>query len=209
MNFAKRQYWATVQYTVAILLTITLGLPFAGSVAAEQKVPTEIGGFVLGSSVTDYPDIEHSNYLKQVVVTDWHGFRKGIISYGVCDQPGMIVKVQLKYEDGSKKFFKKLLKTYKERFGAPVEWGGDSFGILHKWKWKFTDEAGRQIYVVLQHNRQDHNHTIGNQVRMSLPKQEERERLCFVESCETSDNEEQQKRKMELKKPNWDLMIPR
>lgn len=88
------------------------------SVAVSAKdIPKEVGGFVLGSNVTDYPDIEYSNFLKEVVIYDWHGFGKGVISYGICASPGEIVKIKLKYKDSSQKYFKKLLKKYKKKFG--------------------------------------------------------------------------------------------
>lgn len=187
-------------------------IAFVCSIAAgaEEKstAPLQLGGFVLGTPVSDYPDIEYSNYLKEVVVTDWHGFRKGIISYGVCDQPGIIVKLQMKYEDSSERFYKKLFKVFKKRFGDPTIWEGDSFGVLKKWKWKFTDDKGRDINLTLQHNSQDPNYTIGNQVRLYLPKQEERERLCFINSCDQPGNEEQKKRKEENKEFKWDMLIP-
>ena len=190
----------------ALLFTLfSVSLAFS----KEIEVPNEIGGFVLGSDVGDYQDIEHSNYLKEVVVTDWHGFRKGIISYGVCDKPDAIVKIRMKYEDSSKRFFDKLLKIYKKKFGNPQRWKGDSFGILHVWKWKFTDKDGRIINLLLQHNLKDTDENIGNSVKMSLPQQDERERLCFIESCDLPINEEHKKRKEQLNKIDWELLIPR
>ena len=95
--------------TISLLVLL---LFFPAAIQAKE-IPVEVGGFVLGSNVTDYPDIEYSNFLKEVVIYDWHGFDKGIISYGICDSPGEIVKIKLKYEDSSKKFFKTLLKKYK------------------------------------------------------------------------------------------------
>lgn len=174
----------------------------------QQTIPTELGGFILGSQVSDYPDIEYSNYLKDVVVTNWHGFRKGLISYGVCDRPGTIVKLQMKYEDSSERFYKKLFSTFKKRFGEPTVWEGDSFGVLQKWKWRFTDKKGREINMTLQHNSQDPNHNIGNQVKLYLPEQEERERLCFIRSCELPENEAHKKRQEENSKFDWDMLIP-
>ncbi len=186
-----------------------IGFTCTTAIAEKKKtVPTELAGFILGSPVTDYPDIEYSNYLKEVVVTNWHGFRKGLISYGVCDKPGTIVKLQMKYEDSSERFYKKLFATFKERFGEPTVWEGDSFGVLQKWKWKFTDDKGRDINLVLQHNSQDPNNNIGNQVKLYLPEQEERERSCFIQSCELPENDEHRKRQEENSKFDWDMLIP-
>jgi len=71
-----------------------------GSMAsAAANVPSSIAGIELGSTVDQYPDIVRSNYLREVVVTDWHGFRKGIISYGECKYREQILKIDMKYED--------------------------------------------------------------------------------------------------------------
>lgn len=176
--------------------------------AASTNVPHEIAGIKLGTSVENYPNIEYSNYLKEVVVIDWHGFRKGIISYGICDTPGNIVKIRMKYEDSSRKYFNTLLKKFKNKFGSPTEWKGDSFGIKHVWKWKFKDTEGNFVNLILQHNLQDHNENIGNMVKLSYPEMVEQERLCFIRYCEESRNSEHQKEKEALKETSWDFLIP-
>lgn len=203
------QFFGRLKYIFFFFVCAIFINPLAVAAADKKMIPTELAGFILGTPVSDYPDIEYSNYLKEVVVTDWHGFRKGLISYGVCDKPGTIVKLQMKYEDPSERFYKKLLRTFKQRFGDPTIWEGDSFGVLHRWKWRFTDEQGRDINLILQHNSQDPKQTIGNQVKLYLPQQEERERLCFMESCELAENEEHRKRKEENKKFNWEMLIPK
>ena len=177
---------------------------FPGAVSAIE-VPQEIGGFRLGEDITEYSDIEYSNYLKDVVVTDWHGFRKGIISYGICASPGKIVKISMKYEDSSKDFYETLLKKFKKKFGKPAIWGGDAFGILSKWKWVFNDENNRRVNLILQHNLKNHNENIGNIVKLYYPEREKEERLCFIEQCEINKSAEQA---LERKEMNWDYLIP-
>lgn len=181
-------------------------LLFSAGVVSAIEIPQEIGGFRLGEDITEYSDIEYSNYLKDVVVTDWHGFRKGIISYGICASPGKIVKISMKYEDSSKDFYDTLLKKYKKKFGKPSIWGGDAFGILSKWKWVFIDENNRKVNLILQHNLKNHNENIGNIVKLNYPERENEERLCFIEQCEINKSEEQA---LERKEMNWDYMIPR
>jgi hypothetical protein len=172
-------------------------------------IPHEIAGIKLGTKIEEYPDFELSNYLKEMVVVDWHGFRKGIISYGICYAPDTIVKLQMKYEDSSKQFFDVLMRRYKEKFGAPAEWKGDSFGIKHIWKWRFKDENGRSVNMILEHNLQDINANIGNQVKLYYPEMLENERLCFLELCEEAGSPEKKARKEELKKSSWDHLIPK
>ena len=195
--------------SLRFLLFPCLLLLLTPPVQAETLVPTEIGGFKLGEDITEYPDIEYANYLREVVINDWHGFRKGIIYYGTCAYPGTIVKIRLKYEDSSKGFYEKLLREYKKKFGKPTEWKGDAFGILYVWKWSFIDPDGRRVSLTLQHNKQDPNETIGNQVKMSFPEREEEERLCFIEYCEDTKTPEEKARIEERMKPDWDFMIPR
>jgi hypothetical protein len=177
--------------------------------AVSIDVPHEIAGIRLGTSVDDYPNIEYSNYLKEVVVTDWHGFRKGIISYGICHTPGNIIKMRMKYENSTKRFFNTLMKRYKKKFGTPSEWKGDSFGIKHIWKWKFKDNEGNIVNLILQHNLQDNNDTIGNVIKLSYPEMVEQERLCFIKYCDETKNAEQKKQKETLKDSNWDYLIPK
>jgi len=174
-----------------------------------EEIPHEIGGFVLGSNVTDYPDIEYSNFLKEVVIYDWHGFDKGIISYGICEFPGEIVKIKLKYGDSSKSFFKTLLKKYTEKYGKPTEWKGDSFGILHIWKWKFVDKENNHIHMILQHNTRNANENIGNMVKLYYPDRIELEQLCFTKKCTTpADMNKMMQQKMP-KQDDWEYLIPK
>jgi hypothetical protein len=176
---------------------------------SAHVIPHEIAGIRLGTNVEDYPDFELSNYLKEKVVVDWHGFRKGVISYGICYAPDTIVKLQMKYEDSSKQFFDTLMRRYKEQFGAPTEWKGDSFGIKHIWKWRFKDEDGRAVNMILEHNLQDINANIGNQVKLYYPELLENERLCFIELCEEATDPAKKARKEQLKQTSWELLIPK
>ncbi len=189
-----------------IFAQLLLLLPIAIS---AKEIPREVGGFILGSNVTDYPDIEYSNFLKEVVIYDWHGFDKGIISYGICDSPGEIVRIKLKYEDPSKQYFKTLLKKYKKKFGKPTVWKGDSFGILHIWKWKFIDEKNNRVHLVLQHNTKNPNENTGNMVKLYYPDNIAREQSCFSQQC-TQNISDEEKAKRELrKKSDWEYMIPK
>ncbi len=185
-----------------------LFLVLAGT-ASAQEIPHEVGGFILGSNVTDYPDIEYSNFLKEVVIYDWNGFDKGIISYGICAFPGEIVKIKLKYADSSKSFFETLLKKYKKKFGKPDEWKGDSFGILHIWKWTFVDKDKKQINLILQHNTRNPNENMGNMVKLYLPDRIALEHQCFTKQCTSVENMGERMQHMMPKKDNWDYFIPK
>lgn len=189
-----------------VLLVLLLSLP--STALAGDGVPHEIAGIKLGDSIESYPDFEYSNFLKEIVVMDWHGFRKGVISYGICQSPGIIVRLQMKYEDSSKSFFNTLLSRFKNEYGPPHLWEGDSFGIKHIWKWQFTDKEGQRVNMILQHNTHDSNASLGNQVKIYYPEKIEEEHLCFLRMCEEIDDPQQKQRKDELKKSGWEYLIP-
>ena len=191
---------------LTFLLLLFFGL--TPIMAAAKTVPQGVGGFVLGSHMKDYPEVVENNFLKETVITDWYGFRKGVISVGVCKHTDVILKIQLKYEDSIKEFFKKLLEEYKRSFGSPDEWKGDSFGILHVWKWNFVDDENRRVTLLLQHNLKNTNETIGNQVKISFPDLLQEERDCFNQFCEEQKSDQDKQRLQERKKPDWKYMIP-
>lgn len=152
--------------------------------AAEPTAPTEINGFKLGSSIEEYDFINSRNYLREVVIDNIGGFRRGTISYGTCERPGEILHIKLKYKDNSRKFYKELLKRYKEKFGDPNEFIGDAFGIVLAWKWRFKDKDNNYISLTLQHNQKNLNETVGNMVKLTMPDRIEAERKCFLKACE-------------------------
>lgn len=194
-----------------LIISILLSLFFflLPPAISSEKPPREIGGFVLGSDITEYPDIEHSNFLKEVVIYDWHGFDKGIISYAICEKPGEIVKIKLKYNDSSKEYFDLLLSKYEEKYGKPSEWKGDSFGILHIWKWKFVDENKNRIHLILQHNTKNPNENIGNMVKLFYPDNIIREQTCFTEKCAQNIHNGTKEQLMQRTKSDWTYLIPK
>ena len=164
----------------AFLVSLTcLFCPPSFSAASPEKVPKAAGGFTLSSSIEDYPVESHNNYLNEVIVTDLNGFRKGFITYGTCRNPGKILRIKLKYDDRSFKFFQELLKRYKNEFGSKPKFSGDQFGNVKSWKWSFTDENDQRVTLVLQHNLKDTDESVGNMVKLSMPDLMNDERLCF------------------------------
>lgn len=189
---------------------LVFSLLLLGPVTAPGKsAPHEIGGIVLGSKVDSYPEIVQSNFLKEVVVTEWHGFRKGVISYGTCRYNGIILKIDMKYDDRSKEFFDTILAKFRENFGEPDSWNGDSFGVMLAWKWNFIDSDRNKVSITLQHNGKNSNETLGNVVKLSFPEKIEEERLCFADVCEQHKEKTDENRLLELKKTGWSYLIPR
>lgn len=199
----KRTHNSTGWLIVFLLLSLALPL-----MAVAKDVPHKIAGIALGTTIEDYPEIVPSNFLKEVVVTDWHGFRKGVISYGTCKYIDQILKIDMKYQDRSKKFFDVLLKKFSKKFGKPTVWSGDSFGVVHIWKWRFVDKEQNRVGLVLQYNSKNSNETIGNIVKLSYPDRIEEERRCFVEVCHHTKKQTDMKRREELQKSDWSHLVP-
>ena len=160
----------------------------AWSVPATAAFPTHLGGFVLGDDVSAYKDkvamascktLRYMDYIEEGEVMNLPGFKSGLIAYGTCDRPNKILRIKLKYQDGSKGFFNKLKGRFERSFGAPDEYLGDPFQILIGWKWSFKDANGDRISLVLQHNSMNPEEKIGNAVKLSLTSQMDRERVCF------------------------------
>ncbi len=188
-----------------ILLSFVVSLPATWA----KDTPREIGGFTLGTSISSYQDVVQSNYLKEILVTDWHGFRRGVVSYGTCRYKDEILKITMKYEDRSKKFYRKLLKKFRSKYGPPDIWNGDSFGVVYIWKWHFIDENKNRVSLSLQFNAKNTNETIGNMVKLSYPEKIKEERLCFIHSREQNKQESQKTKHQSPKETDWQYLIPR
>ncbi|KJR99925.1 MAG: hypothetical protein VR65_14810 [Desulfobulbaceae bacterium BRH_c16a] len=188
-----------------IVFCISLFLPTA---TPAENVPHGVGGIALGTHVDSYPDIIRSNFMKEVVVTDWHGFRKGVISYGTCRHDGLILKMDMKYVDSSREFYDTLLAKYREKFGQPHSYSGDSFGVLLIWKWHFVDSEQNKVSLALQHNGKSSKENIGNMVKLTFPEKIEEERLCFIEMCAQHKEDTDENRLKELSETDWSYLIP-
>ena len=131
-----------MQRLVKLVFIVTLTFlfePLHLLAASPPKAPTTAGGFSLNTPIENYPIENYANYLNEVIVTNLDGFRKGFITYGTCRNPGKILRIKLKYNDRSFKFFQELLKRYKNEFGAKPKFSGDQFGNVKSWKWSFKN----------------------------------------------------------------------
>ncbi len=200
----------------AIILTITICFLLVPDVLAE--VPYEIAGFKLGDNIEDYHDkirmetvlpIRYAESLKEVEIRSIPGYKSGLITYGECAVPGRILRINLKYEDFSRKFYNKLLNKFKKRFGRPDRWRGDPFHVLVAWKWSFTDDNGNRISMVLQHNVEDATRKVGNVLKMSVVNFLEEEIECFEKLKSDRGETEIEPRVNRKEHIDWELFIPR
>lgn len=197
------------EYKINLLFIILCSFCAVTSFAAEtKKVPQQIAGIALGDNVNDYPDIMQNNSLQEVVITDWHGFRKGIISYGTCKNINHILKMDMKYEDKSEQFHQQLLGKFRQRFGEPDGWHGDSFGVMRIWKWQFIDADKNHISLTLQYNSKNSNETMGNMIRLSYPDKIDEERRCLLKVFRTASDTADAEKLEKQKKSGWSYLIP-
>jgi hypothetical protein len=162
-------------------------LLFGGNAGADA--PREIAGIRLGDPIATCEDavdidsalpLRHMEFVKEVEVTNLPGYKSGLIGFGTCARPGKILRIKLKYADGSKTFYKGLLKRFKKRFGEPDEYRGDPFHIFMAWKWSFIDKNNHRISLTLQHNAMDEDQKVGNAVKLTLSDLMEKERQCYL-----------------------------
>lgn len=156
--------------------------------AAAAEAPRHLGGFVLGEPIESYREmvdmdtclhVRYMEYIQEAEIGRLPGFRSGLIGFGTCADNGRVLRIKLKYEDGSKAFFNEMMKRLRQRFGEPDEYRGDPFHVLVAWKWSFEDEAGNRISLTMQHNAKDTDQKMGNAIKLALLSQIEKERACF------------------------------
>jgi hypothetical protein len=190
---------------------------FILNLAYAAEAPHWLAGFELGGVMNDYKNlvkldtilpIRYFETLKEVEIREIDGFKTGLITFGTCNEPWKIVRFKFKYDDSSKKFYNKLLKRFKKRFGEPNEWRGDPFHIVLAWKWSFTDKDGNVISLILQHNTRDQEEKQGNSIKMTMWNLIEEETRCY-EKKHAKATKESPKKGDKSKKLDWDKLIPR
>ena len=158
--------------------------------SAAAEAPRHLGGFALGDQIETYRElvdmdtclhVRYMEYVQEAEIRPIPGFKSGLIGFGTCADYGKILRIKLKYADGSKGFFEKMMKRLRKRFGEPDEYRGDPFHVLVAWKWSFVDKAGNQISMTVQHNTKDAEQKMGNAIKLSLTSQMEKEQRCFAE----------------------------
>jgi hypothetical protein len=184
------------------------------------QAPHQVGGFVLDTNINDYKEmvnmetalpIRYREYIHELEIKVTDDFKSGLVWIGNCLEPGRILRIKLKYFDSSKKFYNELLSRFKQRFGEPSEWRGDSFHIVIAWKWSFIDKDNNRIGLILQHNTKDTEKKLGNAVKLTMMNLLDEERLCHEKkSGESRQKAGEQSNGVKNRGPvNWYQCIPR
>ncbi len=170
-----------------VLLVFAAAAGLWGTGAGAADMPRGIAGFVLGQPIAEVADrvlmqtalpVRYMENLREVEIRPTDGFKSGLIAYGTCRSPETIVRIKLKYADGTRRFFDELLKRYKARLGDPEEYRGDPFGVFVSWKWSFTDPQLGRISLTLQHNQEDEDEKLGNALKLTLLDRLEADAQC-------------------------------
>ena len=189
-------------------------------IGLAADTPSKIGPFALDQNIADFKDyvimetalpIRHLEHIEEVEIKPIQGFKSGLIAYATCAAPGNIVRIKLKYLDASKKFYEKLLKQIKARFGDPIEYRGDPFHIVVGWKWSFVDKNNNRISLNLQHNTGDQEEKQGNSIKLTMRSLIEKDQLCYKENA-LDHREKLRQRNWQVKDPglkDWDRFVPR
>jgi len=200
-------------FTALVFLWIT-GTCFAGD------APHQVAVFKLGSNITDVKDyvimetalpIRYMENIEEVEIKPIEGLKSGLIAYASCSAPGHIVRIKLKYEDSSKKFYDQLLKRIKNEYGDPSEYRGDPFHILISWKWSLVDKNGNRISMTLQHNSMDTSEKMGNAIKLSMSSLIDEDRQCYkVKALDKREKLRQRQSKTTTPElTGWNLFVPR
>jgi hypothetical protein len=188
--------------------------------AAAGEAPLSVGGFTLGRSIEAVADrvimetalpVRYMENLQEVEIQATEGLKSGLIAFGTCRKPNAIVRIKLKYADGSREFFEELLRRFKKKFGEPAEYQGDPFGVFISWKWSFSDPSEKRISLILQHNEQDEEEKIGNAVKLTLHNRLEDDARCHKENRADGREKLRQRRAPAGGSGTaaWDMFVPK
>ncbi len=202
--------------TLAVAAAVSLML--LPTLSGAGSAPRELAGYTLGEDIsrvaahlameTALP-IRYLECLAEVEINDKPLFKSGLIAYGTCAGPGKIVRIKMKYADGSRRFYDRLLSRFKKQFGDPSEWQGDPFHVVIDWKWSFVDDDGSRISLHLSHNSLDRDEKFGNAVKLTLASAIDEEIRCYKEKhpdFRTPANDPQMPVGGDI---DWDQMVPR
>ncbi|MBW1982096.1 MAG: hypothetical protein JRJ12_12835 [Deltaproteobacteria bacterium] len=191
-------------------LLMLLLWPPASLAGSSSHVPHQIAGISLGKQAAMYQGllrmetaipVRDQPFLTEVETGELPGYLSGSVIMGNCANPGVIVRIKLKYAFADLEFYEELLHRFKRKFGEPDEWRGDPFRIVRAWKWSFHDKQDNKITLLLQHSR-DVEEKFGTSVKLTNSTLMEKERLCY--SQKKAKPGRKQQKEVTIKRPRTD-----
>ena len=196
---------------VAIIILAISGTSFA-------ETPHQLGPFIIGHGIAEFAEfvqmdtslpIRYMESIREVEIKPIKGFKSGLIAYCTCATPNRVVRIKLKYSDGTKAFYEKLKKRIDNRFGKSDEYRGDPFHIVIGWKWSFIDKDNNNISLVLQHNTRNEEEKMGNSIKLTMTNLLEFGLECHKNKTEQAGAKGSESKELELEQTGWDLFVPR
>ncbi|MFZ5811287.1 MAG: hypothetical protein ACOY4F_04530 [Thermodesulfobacteriota bacterium] len=170
------------------LLVLSLLLLTCAPALAQSPPPASLGGFDLGEDAARFgrhltpgkaKPLEDAPYLMRRNIKRSGAFRGGYILTGTCAAPGRVIRIKLKYADGSEEFFRRLCGALMDRYGLPAEYKGDLEGLVLGNKWSFTNERGESVSLMVQHSEAEGlDHDKGNTIKLTNWGLVDSERTC-------------------------------
>ena len=208
----QSKWWLAVLILVVMVTRVTV-------VTGEETIPQAVGPFALGQDIADLAafvrmetalPLRYQEYLNEVEIKPLAGFKSGLITYGLCAQPGQVVRIKLKYLDSRREFYDALLERVKQRFGRPSEYNGDPFHIVISWKWSFADADGHRITLNLAHNTRDVEEKYGNTLKISMLDVMAQERQCYLKQNPMVRQREADRpiSLQQMSPQEWDRLVP-
>ena len=202
-----------------IIVFINLAFLSIVGICLAGEAPHQIGVFSLNQDISKLKEyvimetalpIRHMENIEEVEIKPIKGIKSGLIAYATCSAPGHIVRIKLKYKDSGKKFYEKLLKEVKKKFGDPDEYSGDPFHIVISWKWAFVNKKNERITMTLQHNSMDTEEKIGNSIKLTNRGLIEEDGKCYKVKA-LDQRQKLRHRDWQVMTPGlsgWDLFVP-
>ena len=203
-----------------IIIFLNIAAVFVCGTGLAGDAPQQIGVFALNQNISEFKDyvimetalpIRHMENIEEVELKAMEGIKSGLIGYATCTAPGHIVRIKLKYQDPSKKFYEELLKRIKKKFGKPDQYQGDPFHIVISWKWSFIGKKNERITMTLQHNTMDTEEKVGNSIKLTNRSLIEEDLKCYKAKA-LDQRQKLRHRDWQVMTPGlsgWDLYVPR
>jgi hypothetical protein len=193
----------------------------SAAVAGGAEAPRTVAGVTLGQPIRNFADtvvmetalpVRYAENLYEVETRPIEGFKTGLVSYGTCQKDHPVVRIKLKYADGSRAFFDELIGRFKKAFGEPDEYRGDPFQNVIGWKWAFTDPSNNRVSMILQHNAMDEDEKMGNALKLTLLSALEEDARCYQKKATEQGEKFKHRRGGLALKPGesgWDRYLPK
>lgn len=173
---------------------VILGLLFSVFFASfasggTNTIPKGIAHFRLGDPLDGYlsrintafpfHDIDYP-YLNYYEIYPFEGFSGGFVATGNCTGSRKVIRIKLKYSDSSEGFFNRIKSELEKRYGKPQAYLGDPFHLFISWKWRFEDQEGNVVTMILEHySGKGEDYASGTAIKLNYTSEIGKEELCF------------------------------